>query len=215
MLIKRMLVLSCLMFSVTFFDAFAGEEKRQEKVAEFVTTISDKILAVIQNDMTEVGKENELSKLFDQYVDTNWMGQFVLGRYNRSIEADTRVKYLALYHRYMKRSYIPKFRLYTGQTYEIIRVKPKGKNNFVVDVLFKDNAGGPSINLNYRIFENENGFVIRDIVGEGVSFVVTQRSDFAGLIKSRGIDVFVEKLEAKVIQMEENNSKQLAENDKS
>ena len=62
------------------------ETKPTEKeVGSFVSQVSDKIINIITSDISEVDKEQMLSQLFDTYVDTNWMGQFVLGRYNRKL----------------------------------------------------------------------------------------------------------------------------------
>jgi ABC-type transporter MlaC component len=37
-----------------------------------------------------------------------------------------------------------------------------------------------------------------DVVGEGISMIATQRSDFGGLLSRKGVDYFNEKLEKKV-----------------
>lgn len=207
-------VLSVLFSSEVKAQAEGLSEEQREAVEGFVVSVSDEIISTITSERTEREKEDALSAMFDTYVDTGWMAQFVIGRYNRKLSDADRAKYVGLYHRFMRMNYVPKFRLYEGQTYEIQRVKPQGDKDFIIDVIFKSNKdSSPNLNLSYRIsksMRNDKGFMIRDVVGEGISFVVTQRSDFGSLIKRKGIETFIEKLEKKVAKLEENNIARLA-----
>jgi len=192
--------------SVLFSDianAANAEEKNISGARDYVTRVSEDILEIVNDvNISEQEKENYLSKLFDAHVDTGWMGQFILGKYNRTITDAQRNEYIPLYHEYLKRSYIPKFKLYSGENYNIIRAKDKGRDNFLVKVAIVSDKANSDVNVDYRLnYKDGKGFVIRDIVGEGVSLIVTQRSDFGAMIKKKGIEFFIKKLSEKVESM--------------
>ena len=49
--------------------------------------------------------------------------------------------------------------------------------------------------------KHDKKFKIVDIVGEGISFSATQRTEFYYIIKNNGIDKFLEILNQKVIKL--------------
>jgi len=210
-----------IIFAVSFLlaDIAAANEDEKKSISgarNYVNRISEDILRIVGDEsLSEAGKEESLSKLFDMHVDTNWMGQFILGKHNRTITAENRAEYLALYHEYLKKSYIPKFKLYSGEDYNIIRAKDKGKGNFLVNVEIISSKANAEVRVDYRLNYNDaKGFVIRDIVGEGVSLIVTQRSDFGAMIKKKGIRFFIDRLSDKVKSMGGSTATEVVDNKK-
>ena len=196
-------VIALFVSGVLAVPAIAGgtdaSNSADSSVAEqFVRSVSDDVLAIIQdNNLSNSAKEEALVSIFNTYVDTNWMG-----KYYRQASEEQQKRYLELYHEYLLRSYVPRFRDYAGGAFEIQRVVATGKKGFNVQSIIKGTNGDPDIRVDYTIKKNgEQAFRIVDIKGEGVSLLATQRSDFAGLISRKGLSYFLEKLEGKVAKL--------------
>jgi len=170
----------------------------------FVVDISNQVLSILEDKASDESvREEKLTTLFNAYVDTRWMAYFVIGRYRKQMSDEQLSKYLNLYHDYLVGSYVPDFKKYDGQAIEVLRVQKESKREYTVQIAVQQ-SDKPSVRVDYRIRTTKNGaFKIIDIVGESVSLITTQRSDFAGLISRKGVDYFLEKLESKVSSMAE------------
>ncbi len=191
-------LLALVVFVCPPFGLMASEE---DQARAFVEKLADEALKTIKNDsLSDIDKEKALSTLFDRSVDTGWMGRFVLGKHYRTASEAQRAGYAKLYHTYLLKTYIPKFRRYTGQTMTVLKVRADdGKQYLVQTVLENNGAEKPKIFVDYRLrADDSGGYRVIDIVGEGISLVTTQRSDFGGLISQKGFDQFLAQLEAKI-----------------
>jgi phospholipid transport system substrate-binding protein len=55
-------------------------------------------------------------------------------------------------------------------------------------------AGGKPVQLDYQMRKTPQGWKIYDIVVEGVSLVLTYRSEFDAVVKEQGIDGLIKRL---------------------
>lgn len=173
----------------------------------FIDNLSKDVLAVIRDKaIAEDKKKAQLEELFIQNVNTDSMGVFVLGRYNRNIEKPQRERYLKLYNKYLTLSYVPRFKEYAGESFDVVRINKEQSGEFTVQTKIVGVNNKPDIRVDYRIKQDsKNKFRVIDIIGEGVSIVTTQRSDFGGIISRNGVDYFINKLEEKVDQLSKEN----------
>ena len=179
----------------------------QKGVEHFVKELNDGVFGIINSEtIVEDVKVRSLAKMFRQYVDTDWMARFVMGRYYKQMDPEEAKRYLEIYREYLIYSYVPSFQEYAAKSYEILRVIYKGSDEAVVQVKLsgvKDKAA--DIRVDYRLRKVGDNFKIADIIGEGVSLITTQRSDFGGLVARKGVAYFLDRLENKVTEMMSQN----------
>lgn len=169
-----------------------------DNAKKYVNGVSDRVLAVIKTKSSDADKEKQLTQILEESVDASWMGRFAMGRYYRQASQTQQDKYLKLYREFLIQSYVPRFKEYAGEEFKIVGVKDMGDGQYIVETELQ--GGSPEaqpIKVDYRLKEG-NSFHIIDVVGEGVSLITTQRSDFGGMISQKGVDYFLEKLEEKV-----------------
>ena len=165
----------------------------------YVLGVSDKVISVIKNKGSESEKEAQLTSIFQNTVDTEWMGTFVMGKNYRSMTPAQKSRYTELYKKFLTKSYVPKFRSYAGEELKILEVKSKGDGEYIVYTELKaKSADVPAVKVDYRVTGKNGGYKVIDVIGEGVSLITTQRSDFSGLISQQGVDYFLDKLDEKV-----------------
>jgi len=87
---------------------------------------------------------------------------------------------------------------YEGQTIQVspVRMKP-GDTEATVHNTFKRAGGGKPVGFDYSMRKTDQGWKIYDIVVEGVSLVLTYRSEFDSLVKQEGVDGLIKRLAAK------------------
>jgi phospholipid transport system substrate-binding protein len=166
----------------------------------FVTGLSKEVLGVIGNKaMDEASKEKKLIEIFTRVIDINWIGKFALGRYARTATPEQLVRYNKVYTQYLINSYVPNFRQYTGEELKITNIiEPKTEEYLVQTQIIRPD--GTTIQVDYRLRKNPKAaaFIIYDIIGEGVSLIATQRSEFNSVIAQQGIDALLAQLEKRV-----------------
>lgn len=167
-----------------------------DQAKAFVQGVSDQVIKVLQTGQSDAQKEQQLISIFEKSVDVEWMGRFALGRYTNTATPEQLKRYNELYRQYLIASYIPRFKSYTSEKINITQARGEGDEFTVQTEIVRPNNQQP-IAVNYRVKEKKGQFVLVDVIGEGVSLITTQRSDFSGGISQGGMDQFLTKLEQK------------------
>jgi phospholipid transport system substrate-binding protein len=194
---KKLLTVCCL-----FLFALPAIADENDAKAYVQKAVSDVFAIVKDSSIDDKAKQTQLESLFMNHVDTKWMGQFVLGRFLRGQGAEVTSRFQTLYGDFLRMSYVPKFRQYNGGDVEIQRVNASGSNEYTVQTLLKNRGQGqPDIVVSYRLLQTGKAYKIIDIIGEGVSLITTQRTDFGSAVSQRGLDVFLDMLDKKVASL--------------
>ena len=135
-----------------------------------------------------------------QGFDLAFIGRFVLGRHWRKVTADQRVQYQELFSSYILQTYSSHLGGYSGETLSITGAKPAGSKDAIVQTRIV-RPSGPPIDANWRVRAQGNQYLIIDISVEGVSMAVTQRSEFASVIKNHGFEGLLAALRARTDKM--------------
>jgi phospholipid transport system substrate-binding protein len=192
--IRYIALIIATIFLVTSSIAHANLNGAQD----FVKSVSNQALDLIKNKtLNDKQKEEKLISMFENVVDTKWIGRFALGSSWNSATDEQKKQYLELHHKYLINSYIPKFRQYTNQEIKFKKFYTESKGEYLVETEIVQ-ADAPSINVNYKVRETGSKYQIYDVIAEGVSLITTQRSDFAAILSRGGIDDLIAKLKDKV-----------------
>jgi len=85
---------------------------------------------------------------------------------------------------------------YSGQTYTLKNARADGDASVVTMEI--NDPDGQKINVDYRLRDDSGAFKIVDIAVEGVSLLSTQRSEFNGIIETKGVEGLTEALKKQV-----------------
>lgn len=177
------------------FSALATEQEARL----FVQTISDRTLDTIRDlKLTDAEKEKKLTGIFVAAVDTKWIGKFVMGKTWRTLSSAQQQHYSELFDHFLIGQYVPKFKLYNNNYYQILKVIPEENNRYTIYTLVT-NPDGVSLSVNYKLHSiPDMGYKIYDVVAEGISLLNTQRSEFSSILTREGPDALIVMLEHKV-----------------
>ena len=165
----------------------------EEVSAEVLTILSDQSRGDRQ-------KFDALVVLLNEPIDLDLVGRLILGRYWRTADDGQRQQYLELFREYALANLASKLHLYQGQSFEVTGAKVvSDKDALVTSRILSD--GEPPLQVDWRLRQrNDGGLVTIDLIVEGVSLIVTLRSEFASVIERLGFDGLLAELRQRIAQ---------------
>ncbi len=181
-----------------FYDSAASSlvvpvstEKIGAGAQKFIDGMAQRGLDFLANaDLSSEQKSNEFRKLLQDSFDMETIGRFALGRYWRTATPEQRKEYQKLFREMIVKVYSERFRDYEGQRVEARSFRIDGDNDTMV-TSFIIPPDGAEIQVDWRVRYKNSHYQIVDVIVEGVSMSVTQRSDFSSVIQRGGGDVQV------------------------
>ena len=162
---------------------------------QFIQDLGDRTLAVLEQPVGPQQKLDELKLLLDQSTDLELVARLVLGRYWRQATPEQQAEYVQLFKQLVMQTMAERFSWYTGETFEITGAKPVDDRDTVVSTrIFRPGATGQPIAVDWRVRSADGRYSIIDIVAEGVSMVVTQRSEVASVVSQKGMDGLIQSM---------------------
>ena len=90
-------------------------------------------------------------------------------------------------------------RVSRGRLFQVVASRPVGN----LDILVQSRvlpSGSQPLRVDWRLRERPDGPVVIDLIIEGISLLVTQRSEFAAVLERNGVDGLLTELNARVTQ---------------
>ena len=124
-------------------------------------------------------------QLFQADFDGPGIARFVLGRYWRSASEQEQQEFLRLFEDYVIFVYGTRLSNFNGETFKV-RSSRTDESGTVVSTDIVGPSGEAPIKVDWRLITDKGVFKINDVIIEGISMLVTQRSEFASVIQRHG-----------------------------
>ncbi|MFZ1431126.1 MAG: ABC transporter substrate-binding protein [Geminicoccaceae bacterium] len=142
--------------------------------------------------MDQVGSDSTarkqvISAILDQTVDLALIARLCLGRHWRSADEAQRTGYVALFKEIVLATLARRMGYYTGaERFVVTATRPAGDDTMVAsEVVYA--SKDPPLRLEWRVRTNAANATIIDVLPEGVSMVLTYRSEFDSVVNQRGL----------------------------
>lgn len=189
---------SCFLFFPVLTAPILAVADDVSEARGFAQKIIDQIEDVINSDKDEASKQQTLINLFEKHVDSDWMGRFVMAANFKKLTQDEKDTFLDVYKDFVVYNYIPRFREYSGEKIIIDDVRQESKKDIVIKTTFEtDKSKTGKVSVDFRLRKKNDELKIVDIIGEGISLLSTQRSDFSSAVSMHGPDKFIAMLKKK------------------
>jgi phospholipid transport system substrate-binding protein len=192
---KWLFLLAAFAFSPPVLAQEGGPEQLVQKVTEEVlgTIKKDKQLAA--------GDKQKALKLAEEkvlpHIDFEEATRLAVGRAWKEASPEQRKTLVDEFRKMLVRTYSNGIESYQGQTMKILPPRGKqGGDDATVRAQFI-RAGGQPLPLEFQARKTPQGWKIYDIAIEGVSLVLTYRSEFDTVVKQGGIDALIKRLRDK------------------
>ena len=177
-----------------------AEEQNPEALVKQVTA---EVLDAVKSDKRLASGDRQAAlKLAEEkvlpHIDFEEATRLAVGRAWAQATPEQKKQLVANFRQMLVRVYSNAIQPYQGQTIQVAPVRMKaGDTEATVHNTFKRASGGKPVGFDYAMRKTGEGWKIYDIVVEGVSLVLTYRSEFDSIVKQEGIDGLIKRLAAK------------------
>lgn len=163
-----------------------------QKAQSFIDNMGQQAISFLSNkSLSQSQKEREFRKLLKSSFDMKTIARFAMGRHWKTASAKQQAEYLQLFEKMVVSAYTERFNEYRGENIDVTSSRADGSRDIIVSSNIVPSAGS-KIKVDWRVRKNKSGtYKIIDVIIEGVSMSLTQRSDFSSVIQRGGGDVEV------------------------
>lgn len=194
-------VFAFLCAALFMFGAEARADIDASKAEQFVKNVTQQgIEELINSDVSESERKARFTKLFNQDLDLDFIGKFVLGRYWRTATPKQRDDFIDVYRKLNIQTWSERFNEFKGKHFEFLGTeKSKSEDQIFVNSQVPMQEGKPA-SVKWRVKETNGKMQIVDIIIENVSLAQTSRSEYTSYIQKspKGIDGLIADLKAKL-----------------
>lgn len=157
--------------------------------AGFVKEMGDKAFASLSEaGLTEEERAKRFRGLLHEAFDLPRIARFTLGRYWRTATESEKAEFVELFEKFVVQAYSARFQDLSGKKLNVIQEREVSESQALVlsEILI---PGKPSVKINWRVRSKDEMHKIVDVMVEGISMSVTQRDEFAAVIRQTGGNV--------------------------
>lgn len=154
--------------------------------ADFVKNMGDKAFASLSEEgLTEEQRAERFRGLLNDAFDLPRIARFTLGRYWRTATDEEKAEFVKLFEKFVIQAYSTRFQDMSGKKLNVINAREVSASQALV-LSEIHIAGKPSVKINWRVRSKDDVHKIVDVMVEGISMSVTQRDEFAAVIRQTG-----------------------------
>ncbi len=200
MLTRRTILLASA--GATAFWAFPfvarAQAVRPTDATTFIEEFGNKLVRIVNEAVSADERSRQMRPLIDDAVAVDEIATFVLGRYARIATPDQRQRFVQLFHQVLILNVTSKMGEFRGVTYEMTQTVVRNNEAFVGTLITRPNQR-PN-NVQWVVSSASGRPQVVDVVAEGTSLRLTQRSDYASFLTRNGnnLDALITALQRQV-----------------
>ncbi len=178
------------------FHLISNDAQITKGAENFVINMAQRGIDFLSSpEMSQEERKKEFKRLLESSFDMKTLARFSMGRHWRTATDAQKKEYLDLFEKMIIEVYSRRFGEYEGQKFDVRQSRAEGKrDNIVTSYIIPEQ--GPEVQVDWRIRYKDGKYKVVDVIVEGVSMAVTQRSDFSAVIQRGGgkVDVLLDHL---------------------
>ena len=183
-MMRRALLTIFLILTATTSSAAPPPVNPADAIA-FMNQLWSRAVELLINKTDPAIRQARFRQLFHDDFDGVGIARFVLGRYWRSAGADEQQEFVKLFEDYVAFVYTARLANFGGQTFKTRGSRSDGDGVIVSTDVISPGSTSP-LRIEWRLVNDNGRYKINDVIVEGISMAVTQRSEFASIIQRNG-----------------------------
>ncbi len=164
--------------------------------SELIRQLSAQAVATPRTTATGVVPRSvRLRNLMGEAFDMPFMSRFALGPHWDRATPEQRNDYQALFGAYVFKKYSARLGGYTGKTMTVLSERPVGPQDVLVMTRVERRNKAP-VEAGWVVRSTGQGDRIIDVRVDGTSMLISQRSEFASVLKRQGLDALIDVMRA-------------------
>jgi phospholipid transport system substrate-binding protein len=159
-----------------------------QRATAFIQSTGEGLVAVLNSNAPVTERREQVAAILRRAVDIEGTGRFILGRWWRVATPAEQQEYLRLFEESLIRNLASRFGEFQGVRFSIGRSQARTEEDVLVTTLVERPNTAP-LTLDWRVAEVNGQPRIVDLVAEGSSLRLTQRSEYSSVIQRGGNQV--------------------------
>lgn len=176
---------------------------------KFIQSMGDQAIDILQQKatMSLEQREDKFREILKNAFAIPLIGRHVMGAYWPKATPQQQAQYLELFSEWIVKTYAIRFGGYSGEKFAVgdSKVNDQDKDVFVSTRIDRPN-GKPSVAAAWRVRKIDAAPKIVDIQVDGVSMLVTHRSEFSAVGAQGGVNGIIESLKARIAKLQQTKS---------
>ena len=187
MLTRRALLTTAAALAALPVLTMPGLPQPSDQAGAFINTLLHDLTEIVNGNSPMAQKQAALAQIVDRDVDVNDVARFCLGRFWRTATPEQQRDYTTLFHSVLLRNITGKIGDYQGVTFTVGRSQPREGGIAVASTVIRP-GNGPS-KVDWLLSTASGSPKIVDVIAEGTSLRLTQRSDYASYLSRNNENV--------------------------
>lgn len=192
---KQRIAIAIIAFALALGIAGPGRAMAEDGSASaFVERLAAQVLGAVGNpNLDSAERIAVLQNLLERDFDLTLLGRFALGSHWDAATPAQRREYLDAFIPYVLATYAVLLDEFDGESFAIVDEEPSGAQAFVVTARI-ERIEGAALETAWRVRRVGSGYQVIDVIFEGMSVALTQRSQFASVVRRDGLDGLIQAL---------------------
>ena len=181
--------------------ALASPAFAADPAADLIAATAAQVIDIVKTTTAGAARQAAIQQVMQTQFDVPYMAQTALGAHWAKATPEQQARYVKATEIAEAKAYSERFGQYAGQTLAIGKTMTRPNGVSIVDSRLNQSNGQP-IKLEWEVRQGAQGLRITDVKVEGVSMVMTRRSDFNSYIQSNGgkVQPLIDELETRARQ---------------
>jgi phospholipid transport system substrate-binding protein len=207
LVLPRTFAVMGLALSILLSTPVLAGDKTPDEAKAFIQNLAQQAITTVANrQLSDKERSDNFRHLFVASFDLPEISQFVLGRYWKLATPEQQQDFIKEFQEMQVLNWTQRFKDYKGENLAVTNAA-KDDKGYAVDSELNRPSAAP-LPVEWKLHVGEAGQLqVTDIVVEGVSMVITQRSEYNSILQGNGgkIDALLNALRTKTDQMRANN----------
>jgi len=181
----RRFLLTTLTFLLVVASPTGAPDAAAADPSIFMSEMWKRAVEILGKKVPQAERLARFRELFQADFDGPGIARFVLGRYWRSASQEEQEEFLRLFEDYVVFVYGTRFSSLSGETLKIRGNRAEESGVIVSTDIISPGSNSP-IRMDWRLVSDNGAYKINDVIVEGISMMVTQRSEFASVVQRHG-----------------------------
>ena len=167
-----------------------------------VRNLYDTLMSAMRNgaSLGASGRYQQIEPVVSRVFDVPLMARLAVGSQWVSLTESQRQQITQAFTRYIAAIYAERFDSYSGERLQVTGVRPSAGGSIITSQIVKSN--GEPVDINYLMRNNGGTWQIADVYLDGtISELATRRSEFASILRSRGVEGLIQSLNTKAASL--------------
>jgi phospholipid transport system substrate-binding protein len=172
--------------TVLALAAAAGSARAQgadpARAAQFIQTTGQELVSALNSNAPIAQRRQQVANILRRAVDIEGVGRFILGRWWRQASAAEQGEYVRLFEETLIRNLSARFGEYQGVRFSLGRAQQRTEDDVLVNTIIERPNSAP-FSLDWRVGDVNGQPKVVDVIAEGTSLRLTQRSEYSAVVQ--------------------------------